>query len=176
MRKFPWIAGAAAVALATAIVLIPAGGSADVADDTNFTPVVKQGGSTVTTLTVYGCTPGTGTGAVPNAQVRATSGTGSGTTGNAVRIRVYSPTGDIAYIYALDTDTQTARLTFRCSGTETWTFQPERCQGTYTAATGTCLRTTGLVTADGWENATSNAKSASVKITYSGVLASSPTR
>lgn len=159
MRKFRWFAvGGAVAALVAAVLLIPAAGSADVADNKTFDGVIKQDGKETTSITVYGCVAGATQGTAPNVRVRADTSLTEGSTANAQRVRVsrgtsFANSTYVTDIYVLDTDTPIGASTLLpCGGsaTQTWYFQPQYCKATPNETTGTCLNNGGNPVA--WDN------------------------
>jgi hypothetical protein len=131
MSRKVLLGGLAAVAVTTAALMIPAGGGANVPNNTPFVPAIRQGGVTVNSVTVV-CPPGATSGAPVSAisAIATASPTGIGNTGNGDRIAVIRSGSTKGTITTLGTAVTLNEPTLPCTaGSVTYTFQPKKSNG-----------------------------------------------
>lgn len=135
----------AAAAVGLAALLIPAGGSADPANNKNFAGSILQNGTVVSDIKVS-CTTGATTGSVVgtlSAIANATSN-GPGNTGSAKSIRVSHGSTTVGTITQLGGSAVnlSGPTTLPCAGATTFTFQPLNTNGNITGVAHTVTLTT----------------------------------
>lgn len=130
MSRKVLLGGLAAVAVTTAALMIPAGGGANVPNNTPFIPTIRQGGMTVTSVTVR-CPAGATSGAPtsPISALATAAPAALGNTGNGDRIAVIRSAVTKGTITTLGTAVTLNEPTLPCAGSVSYIFQPKKSNG-----------------------------------------------